>query len=202
MIGPRETPRLWDRHLVNCGLMAPLLEPRSTLIDVGSGAGLPGLVLAIMRPDVDVTLIEPMLRRTTWLEEVAAQLCLLNVRVLRGRAEEFHGQVRADAVTARAVARMATLAGWCLPLVREGGRLLALKGESAVQELEEDAAALRREGGDRAEVIVLGEGVSESLTRVVSVVAVGSTSDRPRRASGEKKRSSGRGRRDSRHQGR
>lgn len=169
LIGPRETPRLWDRHLLNCAVVEELLPHRTRVIDVGSGAGLPGLVLALMRPDLDVRLIEPMLRRTRWLEDATESLGLKNVTVNRGRAEEFRGRVQADVVTARAVARLGQLAAWCLPLLAPGGRLLALKGESAEQELEEDRAVLARMGVSDAEIVLAGKDILATPTRVVVI---------------------------------
>ena len=128
LIGPREVPRLWDRHLLNCALLG-LGDPRGRHRgDVGSGAGLPGLVLAIRRPDLRVTLVEPLLRRTTFLTEVVEQLALANVEVVRDRAEELHGHRSFDVVTSRAVAPLDRLARWSLPLVAPGGRMLAMKG--------------------------------------------------------------------------
>jgi len=136
LIGPREAPRIWERHILNSALMAPALPRRCTFADIGSGAGLPGLVLAIARPDVAVTLVEPLLRRTTFLEEAVAALGLDNVRVVRGRADALHGEQRFDVVTARAVAALDRLLEWCLPLVKPSGQLAVLKGESAADEIE------------------------------------------------------------------
>ena len=116
LIGPREVPRLWERHLLNCAVIADAFPREARLIDVGSGAGLPGVVLAIVRPDLEVHLVEPMLRRTQWLEGVVADLGLASVTVHRGRAEEFAGVLAAPYVTARAVARLDKLARWCVPL--------------------------------------------------------------------------------------
>lgn len=136
LLGPREIPRLWERHLLNCVVVQELLPPRSQIADVGSGAGLPGLVLAIARPDLQVTLVEPLLRRTTWLTETIERLGIDGVEVSRDRAEAVAGSnQRFDAVTARAVAPLPRLVAWCLPLLRSGGELLALKGASAAGEL-------------------------------------------------------------------
>ena len=138
LIGPREAPRLWDRHVFNCAAPAPAFPQGALVVDVGSGAGLPGVVLAIARPDLSVTLVEPLLRRTRFLDEVVDRLALPNVTVVRGRAEEV-GRDRPgafDVVTARAVAPLAKLATWCLPLARPGGLILAMKGAAAHAELD------------------------------------------------------------------
>ena len=135
LIGPREVPRLWERHLLNCAVLADAIPRGRTVADVGSGAGLPGLVLAVRRPDLQVTLVEPLLRRTTFLEEVVADLGLDHVEVVRGRAEELHGRRRFDVVTSRAVAPLERLLGWCLPLCTPSGEVLAIKGSSAAEEV-------------------------------------------------------------------
>ncbi|MFD9126181.1 16S rRNA (guanine(527)-N(7))-methyltransferase RsmG [Kitasatospora sp. NPDC059571] len=167
LIGPREVPRLWDRHVLNCAVLAELLPAGASLCDVGSGAGLPGIPVALARPDVSVTLLEPLLRRTTFLEEVVRELGLDNVTVVRGRAEEMVGKLAVDIVTARAVAPMDRLAGWGLPLLRPYGQMLALKGDSAEQELADSRAALTRLGAVKWSVISVGEGTLETSTRGV-----------------------------------
>ncbi|MEZ0094190.1 16S rRNA (guanine(527)-N(7))-methyltransferase RsmG [Streptacidiphilus sp. EB129] len=169
LIGPREVPRLWDRHVLNCAVLGELLRPGVTLCDVGSGAGLPGIPVALARPDVQITLLEPLLRRTNFLEEVVRELELDNVRVLRGRAEEMVGTLSVDVVTARAVAPLDRLAGWGLPLLRPYGEMLALKGDSAAQELVDHQAALVRLGAQDWSVGTAGEGVVETPTHVVRV---------------------------------
>lgn len=169
LIGPRETPRLWDRHLVNCAVVGELLPHATTVIDVGSGAGLPGIVLAIARPDLHITLLEPLLRRATFLTEAVEALELSTVDVVRGRAEEVAGQLSAPVVTARAVAPLDRLARWCLPLASKGGRLLAMKGSSAEAEVLEHAAALRRAGGGAPRIFECGKGVADPPTVVVEV---------------------------------
>lgn len=174
LIGPREVPRLWDRHLVNCGLMAPYLPPDARVADLGSGAGLPGLVLAIARPDLEVTLIEPMARRVAFLEEVRDELGLEHVHVVRTRAEQWSAPERFDVVTARALAPLAKLVAWGMPLVAEGGVLLAMKGSSAAAEVEAAAGELRRRSA-RADVLtasVPGSSVT-TLVRVVRDPAAG-----------------------------
>lgn len=182
LIGPRETPRLWERHLLNCGVVESVLPHRARLIDVGSGAGLPGLVLAIARPDLDVVLVEPMLRRTTWLESTVQELRLGNVQVLRGRAQDFWGKLRAPVVTARAVARIGELSRWCLPLLEAEGRLIALKGATAGRELAEDETELRRAGAVSGRLTVLGEELMSEPTRLLEI-QIGDRPVRPTAAS-------------------
>lgn len=154
MIGPREVPRLWERHLLNCGVVLERVGEGSTVADVGAGAGLPGLVWAIARPDLDVTLVEPLQRRTTFLTEVCDTLGLENVTVLRARAEDVEATF--DVVTARAVAPLEKLARWCMPLVAPGGVLLALKGRSASEELDGARRLLGRLGARDARVCTYG----------------------------------------------
>jgi 16S rRNA (guanine527-N7)-methyltransferase len=168
LIGPREVPRLWDRHLLNCAVLTELLAPGERVADVGSGAGLPGLVLAILRPDLDLVLLEPLLRRSVFLGEMAAALELPNVTVRRARAQDcpdLRGAL--DVVTARAVAPLAKLLDWSLPLVRDGGRLLALKGESAAAEVAEVRASKPRAGLGAIEVLSVGGRFVDTPTTVV-----------------------------------
>lgn len=146
LLGPREGARVWERHLLNSVVLAELIPVDAHVVDLGSGAGLPGLPLAIARPDLRVTLVESMLRRSTFLEECVAALGLSGVEVRRARAEELAGRVTADVVTARAVARLTTLLPWSIPLVRPGGSALALKGASVVDELAELGAKDRGNG--------------------------------------------------------
>ncbi|MEP9362980.1 16S rRNA (guanine(527)-N(7))-methyltransferase RsmG [Nocardioides sp. CN2-186] len=169
LIGPREAPRLWDRHLVNCALLAELIPPDATVADIGSGAGLPGLVLAIARPDVRITLVEPLLRRTTFLTEVAEELDLTHVEVFRGRADALHGTRTFNVVTSRAVAPLDRLLGWSMPLVAPTGALVAMKGSSITDEIEAARTDLERWGCAEPEVHVLGEGLAESTTLAVRV---------------------------------
>jgi 16S rRNA (guanine527-N7)-methyltransferase len=167
LIGPREVPRLWDRHLLNCGLLAPEVPEGARVVDLGSGAGLPGLVLALARPDLSMTLVEPMLRRTTFLTEACEALGLDDVTVLRGRAEDLVGETF-DVVTARALAPLPKLLTWGLPLVAPGGVLLAMKGSSAADEVVAAAAEL---DAWRATSEVLHLSVpGSSVTTVVRVV--------------------------------
>jgi 16S rRNA (guanine527-N7)-methyltransferase len=148
LIGPHETDRLWDRHLLNCVAAGALIPPGSHVIDVGSGAGLPGIVLAIARPDLRIMLVEPMLRRTAFLEAVVDDLGLAAVEVRRARAEELTGltrlPARADVVTARAVAPIDRLGAISGPLLRRGGQLLAIKGAGVKAEIAAGWAGLRR----------------------------------------------------------
>jgi 16S rRNA (guanine527-N7)-methyltransferase len=168
LIGPREVPRLWDRHLVNCGLLAPLIPAGAGVADIGSGAGLPGLVLAIARPDLRMTLVEPMARRVAFLEEVLTRLALDSVEVVRARAEQWPNAPTFDVVTARAVAPLPKLLTWGMPLVAEGGCLLAMKGSSAAEEIESAAPELRR--WDARAVLVTCSVPGSSVTTVVRVV--------------------------------
>ncbi|TYB36873.1 16S rRNA (guanine(527)-N(7))-methyltransferase RsmG [Micromonospora sp. AP08] len=201
LIGPRETPRLWDRHLLNCAAVAERIPEGASVIDVGSGAGLPGLVLAIARPDLTVTLVEPLARRTSFLIEAVQHLGLTrSVRVFRGRAEEAATGSRdreplsADIVTARAVAALDRLAAWCLPLAVPGGRLVALKGASAAEEIAEHAAAVARLGGGEPELHRCGTGVIDPPATVIEVVrerVVGPARKKgPKRSRGGRRRGS------------
>ena len=175
LIGPRETDRLWSRHLVNSAVAATAFPETGLVVDVGSGAGLPGIPLAIVRPGLRVRLVEPLLRRADFLQEVVDALALTTVEVVRARAEDLHGAWTADTVTARAVAPLARLAGWCLPLVAPGGSLLALKGERAADELAAAEPALRGLGADRWWVEEHGAGLVDPPVRVVRVVRSAST---------------------------
>lgn len=165
LIGPLELPRLWSRHVLNCALPAALLRP-GRVGDVGSGAGLPGLVLAIARPDVDFVLIEPMERRAEWLRAERERLGLTNVDVVRARAEDAALPRPLDQVTARAVSALSKLIPWCAPLVRTGGELLFLKGERVADELETARKVVKRWRLTDIEILVLGEGVVPETTRV------------------------------------
>ncbi|MBO1901264.1 16S rRNA (guanine(527)-N(7))-methyltransferase RsmG [Leucobacter weissii] len=166
LIGPKEPERLWTRHLLNSAVLAPLIEPDATVADIGTGGGMPGLVLAIVRPDARFRLIEPMERRCAWLGEQADRLGLANVTVQRGRAEEFHGAFEADQVTARAVTALRKLVPISAPLLRDGGELLLLKGAAVDAEIEAAQKQLRRFGVDEARVEELGAGVLAETTRV------------------------------------
>jgi 16S rRNA (guanine527-N7)-methyltransferase len=171
LIGPRETGRLWDRHLLNCAVLTELLPERGELVDIGSGAGLPGIVLAILRPSLGVILLEPLLRRSVFLSECVSDLGLSNVTVVRARAEDkASGYIRADIATARAVAPLGRLAAWAAPLLRPGGELLAVKGQSAGEELAAAGPVLSRLGVRSAEVLEVGHGRVVTATTVVRVV--------------------------------
>ena len=169
LIGPREVPRLWDRHVLNCAVVQDAFPEGARLVDVGSGAGLPGVALAIARPDLEVHLVEPMLRRTQWLASVVDELGLDSVTVHRGRAEELVGTVSAPWVTARAVARLDKLARWCVPLLEPDGTLVAMKGRSAAEELAEDRRSLERLGLVSAEVTAHGGDVLEEPVLTVDL---------------------------------
>lgn len=165
LIGPLEPPRLWTRHILNSVLLAPLLRP-GVVGDVGSGAGLPGLVLAIARPDVELVLIEPMERRVDWLRSEAERLGLDNVSVVRARAEEARLPSPLDQVTARAVSALRTLIPITAPLVRPGGQLVFMKGARVEEELAAAEKAVRKARLTDVEVLVLGEGIVPEATRV------------------------------------
>ncbi|WTJ96663.1 16S rRNA (guanine(527)-N(7))-methyltransferase RsmG [Streptomyces sp. NBC_01537] len=172
LIGPREVPRLWERHLLNCAVLSEVIPQGVSVCDVGSGAGLPGIPLALTRPDLSITLLEPLLRRTTFLEEVVRLLGLGNVTVVRGRAEEMVGKLPAvDVVTARAVAPLDRLAGWGLPLLRPHGEMAVLKGDTAEEELKAARAALSRLGAVETSVVQVGEGIVDPPSTVVRVLA-------------------------------
>jgi 16S rRNA (guanine527-N7)-methyltransferase len=169
LIGPREAPRLWDRHVLNCAVVHPLFTEGADVADIGSGAGLPGLVLAIIRPDLHLHLIEPLQRRTVWLHRTVGELGLGNVTVHQGRAQSLWGVRRFPHVTARAVARVGELARWSLPLLHAGGTLYALKGASAQSELDAERQVLAGLGACASRVISLGRGVVDAETVVISV---------------------------------
>lgn len=203
LIGPREVPRLWDRHLMNSGLLTAELDEAISVCDIGSGAGLPGMVVAIARPDLRVTLVEPLLRRTTFLQEVADALGLDNVEVVRGRAEALHGSRQFDVVTSRAVAPLDRLLGWSMPLVAPTGEMLALKGSSVGEEIEAAEPVLKRFDCAEPQVVVLGEGVVESPTYAVRVrfrTPEGMPAAAGRKGSSRSRGSSGRGKRDRKRQ--
>ncbi|TFD77435.1 16S rRNA (guanine(527)-N(7))-methyltransferase RsmG [Cryobacterium psychrophilum] len=166
LIGPLELPRLWSRHVLNCALMAPLLRP-GLVGDVGSGAGLPGLVLAIARPDVTFVLIEPMERRVTWLSDQVKALGLTNVTVVRARAEDVKLEHPLDQVTARAVSAFRTLIPLTAPLLRAGGELLLMKGERASAEVAGAGKAIQKYRVHDIEILTLGQGVLPDVTRVI-----------------------------------
>jgi 16S rRNA (guanine527-N7)-methyltransferase len=171
LLGPREVPRLWERHLLNCAVLSEVIDEGVSVCDVGSGAGLPGIPLALARPDLRITLLEPLLRRTMFLEEVVKLLGIPNITVERGRAEEMMGKLPpVDVVTARAVAPLERLAGWGLPLLRPHGEMAVLKGDTAEQELKAARAALSRLGAVDARVVQVGEGIVDPLATVVRVL--------------------------------
>lgn len=165
LIGPLELPRLWTRHVLNSAVVAPLFSGR--VGDVGSGAGLPGIALAIARPDVDWVLIEPMERRTVWLAEQVDALGLTNVEIVRSRGEEWSGAGTLDMVTARAVSALKTLLPWTAPLVRSGGELVLLKGANAQNEISAATKQLRAHKVTDARVEVVGVDLLDEPTRVI-----------------------------------
>lgn len=169
LIGPREVGRLWDRHLLNSAAVAELLNDGDRVLDIGSGAGLPGIPLAIAKPDLHVVLVEPLLRRSNFLIE-AVDLLRLPVEVVRGRAEERSVRSRvggADAVVSRAVAGLDKLTKWSLPLLRSGGRMLAIKGERAEQEVAEHRRVMTALGAADVRVVACGGNYLDSPATVV-----------------------------------
>ncbi|KQB84663.1 16S rRNA (guanine(527)-N(7))-methyltransferase RsmG [Corynebacterium oculi] len=174
-IGPREVPRLWDRHVLNCAVIGEVMPEEASVIDVGSGAGLPGIPLALARPDLRITLVEPLLKRSVYLGEVIEQLELSNARVVRGRAEEkaLRAKVgKAEVVTSRAVAPLGKLCQWSMPLVGKTGAMIAMKGASVHEELERDERQIRAAGGGRGEVIQVGTELLPEPSTVVRIPKV------------------------------
>lgn len=169
LLGPREVPRLWSRHVLNCAVIESVMEQDVEVADVGSGAGLPGLCLAIARPDLKLTLIEPLERRCIWLSEVIEDLGLDNVTVMRGRAEQMVDVVNARYVTARAVSALANLAGLTIPLLHGQGELIAIKGRSVAEEIDKASKAIRKLGGKETEVLTIGEDLLAEPTTVVRI---------------------------------
>jgi 16S rRNA (guanine527-N7)-methyltransferase len=171
VIGPGEPARIWSRHLANCAVVSELIPAGSRVVDVGSGAGLPGVVLAIRRPDLRVDLVESLQRRVDFLSDAIAELGLAGqLRVVRGRAEEpavLGATGAAEVVTARAVAPLDRLVAWCLPLLAPGGRLVLIKGRSAADEVARHRNALRRAGAIDVRIVSCGTGLIEPATTVV-----------------------------------
>lgn len=169
LIGPHEAPRLWDRHLLNCAVLGSAVPSGATVGDLGSGAGLPGLVLAIARPDLRITLVEPLLRRVRFLHEAVDALGLDQVEIIRARAEQLNGSHRFDVVTSRALAPLERLLAWSMPLVDPEGAVLAMKGSSVAAEITAARPTLTRLGCGSPEVVTLGEGVVAEPTVIVRV---------------------------------
>jgi 16S rRNA (guanine527-N7)-methyltransferase len=169
LIGPREAPRLWERHVLNSAVLGEAVPEGVSVCDIGTGAGLPGLVLAIARPDLAVTLVEPLLRRTTFLEEVVSELGLSHVTVVRGRAEDLHGSATFDVVTSRAVAPLERLLGWSMPLVAPTGATIAMKGRSIHDEIEQARQFLTTWQCGDPEVFEVGVDLLDPPTTVVRV---------------------------------
>jgi 16S rRNA (guanine527-N7)-methyltransferase len=171
IVGPGEAARVWDRHVLNCGVIARLVPAACSVVDLGSGAGLPGIVLAMLRPESRVTLLEPMARRAVFLQECVSALSLGNVEVVRGRAEEFAGKLAADVVTSRAVAPLEKLAGLSIGLARPGGRVLAMKGSSAAAELARARPVLARLGIGDARVVTVASATGIITATLVTFTA-------------------------------
>lgn len=179
LLGPREVERIWERHLLNSAVVEELLGAGERIIDIGSGAGLPGIPLAIARPDLEVVLLEPLLRRSEFLNEVVDELGLA-VEVVRGRAEEPSVRSRfgeRDAAVSRAVAALDRLTKWCVPLLRPGGRMLAIKGEHGLQELEQHRRGMAASGAVDARVVTCGA----NYLRPPATVVLARRGQQPRR---------------------
>ncbi|CAB4566674.1 MAG: 16S rRNA (guanine(527)-N(7))-methyltransferase RsmG [Actinobacteria bacterium] len=170
LIGPKEVEKLWDRHIGNSLVLESLLPEGCSLIDIGTGAGLPGIPIAIVRPDLEIHLVEPMQRRIEFLELAVAKLGLSNTQIHRARAEQLHGQLVADLVTARAVASVKELIEWCEPLLNSHGRLVLLKGEKAEIELKEAKPTMHRHGLVLDDIVLLGEDLLIEPTRAVVLI--------------------------------
>lgn len=166
LIGPLEPPRLWTRHVLNSAVLAPFIRPNATVADIGTGGGMPGLVLAIVRPDARFMLVEPMERRCAWLTEQVERLELANVEIKRGRAEEYHGAFEVDQVTARAVTALRKLVPLTAPLLHDGGEMLFLKGAAVEAEIEASQKVFRKFAVHDVAVEELGVGQLEETTRV------------------------------------
>jgi 16S rRNA (guanine527-N7)-methyltransferase len=171
LVGPAEAVRIWDRHLLNCAVVADLVPAQCVLADLGSGAGLPGIVLALLRPEAEVLLVESMARRVAFLTECVQTLGLPRVRVIRGRAEDLAGEISADIVTARAVAPLGKLAGWAIGLCRPGGTVLAIKGASAPSEVSESRSVLHQLGVRDLAVLQVGSEMVDPPATVVRFTA-------------------------------
>ena len=176
IVGPGEAARVWDRHVLNCGVIARLIPVTCSVVDLGSGAGLPGIVLAMLRPESRVTLLEPMARRAAFLQECVTALSLANVDVVRGRAEEFAGKLAADVVTSRAVAPLEKLAGLSAGLARPGGRVMAMKGSSAAAELARALPVLARLGVGDARVVTAASASGAITATLVTFTTASSRS--------------------------
>jgi 16S rRNA (guanine527-N7)-methyltransferase len=187
LLGPREVPRIWTRHVLNCAVVGELIGSGERVADIGAGAGLPGIALALARPDLSIFLVEPLLRRVTWLHEVVEDLHLEQVTVVRGRAQDVVGDVAVDVAVARAVAQLTVLARWSFPLLLPGGRLLAIKGRNAAEEMESSQETLTELGAERWEISRAGEQYLEEPTTVVEVVAGSSAGRRSRAAKGSER---------------
>lgn len=169
LIGPRELPRLWSRHIVNSAAVLDFIPEHAQMLDIGSGAGFPGIVVAIARPDVDVHLVEPMTRRCDWLDYVRSELALDNVTIHEARAEELHGEGQSDIVSARAVANLRKLIPLAMPLVMPGGSMLALKGRKAADEVAGSRPLFRRFEVDTVDIHEVASPMEDESTRVVEI---------------------------------
>lgn len=195
LLGPREIDRIWERHLLNCAAIGELLDPAERVVDIGSGAGLPGIPLAIARPDLHIVLVEPLLRRSEFLREVVAELGLDHVAVVRGRAEDRAARDEVgerDAAVSRAVASLDKISRWSLPLLRKGGRMLAMKGERALAEVDEHRRVMIGLGANDVRVVRCGVNYLTPPATVVTALRVEPKPARARRVGDPARRASGR----------
>lgn len=170
LLGPREMPKLWSRHILNSAVVAELVKPGQTCADIGSGAGLPGIPMAIAQPDAEFILIEPMERRSNWLKMIIEELGIENARVIRARAEEV-GEAF-DVTTARAVSALPKLLKMLVPLTKHGGEIIALKGSKAVEEIEESKKLQKKLGIASFEIVKVGQQFLPEPTLVVQTKLV------------------------------
>lgn len=168
LLGPRELPKLWSRHILNSAVVAEYISDSATVADVGAGAGLPGIPIAIARPDIQMTLIEPMERRSEWLVSIVKELGLENVKVVRARGEETTN-LDIDVVVARAVAALAKLIGFTAPVLKGQGQILAIKGERVTEEMAEAKQLFAKFGITESDVVFAGEKLLEQPTRLARI---------------------------------
>lgn len=170
ILGPNEAKIIWNRHILNCGIISNIIPEKTNIADIGSGAGLPGIVLAIARPDTKITLIEPLQKRTKWLHEMVEKLELTNVKIFTGTAQEANKQNQFDIVTTRAVAELKKLINLTFPLLKNGGQFLGIKGKNVNKEILAAKNKIATYGGKKTTILTLGEDILETPTTVVRII--------------------------------